>query len=444
MKTNNLILSALIIIVLTFSLNAQTAENPWAIAVGVDLISLQGDNTDSGIKAGAPALSLTRYLGAGFSIGSQYAKGKSENNGVDLDYTSLDGILKYNFGGEKLRPYLFGGYGLTNFSDNDDDEGQFPSTESSRTILGGIGFDLSLSNKLKLNISSSYRSSNESGTYNHLQNIFGLRYNFGVGDKDKDGVSDKKDQCPDVPGLKEFNGCPDSDGDGIPDNKDACPEEAGPESTGGCPDNDGDGIVNSEDACPDKAGSSEMNGCPDSDCYGVADNKDNCPETSGDIANNGCPWADLDGDGVPDKDDACPDEVGDKANNGCPSDPKSFLDFINSEESIILFNASSSVISSNGQKVLNKLKTMMDMYPNTAITIEGHASSDGSSVYNQTLSEQRALSVKSFLVRTGLDASRIDTVGHGESKPIASNKTTKGRTSTRRSEVNRRTEISVN
>ena len=51
---------------------------------------------------------------------------------------------------------------------------------------------------------------------------------LGAGDADKDGVSDKKDKCPDVFGLKEFEGCPDTDADGIPDNLDGCPEEAGP------------------------------------------------------------------------------------------------------------------------------------------------------------------------------------------------------------------------
>ena len=46
--------------------HAQTSENPWAIAVGADLINLQGENVNSALKFGAPALSLSRYLGAGF------------------------------------------------------------------------------------------------------------------------------------------------------------------------------------------------------------------------------------------------------------------------------------------------------------------------------------------------------------------------------------------
>ena len=71
-----------------------------------------------------------------------------------------------------------------------------------------------------------YRSSSEKGVITTC-NTVGFSYVFGAGDTDKDGVSDKKDVCPEVPGLKEFEGCPDTDGDGIPDNKDSCPEEAG-------------------------------------------------------------------------------------------------------------------------------------------------------------------------------------------------------------------------
>ena len=49
MKTKNLFLSAIAVLFMTFGLYAQNAENPWAISVGIDLISLQGENTDSGL-----------------------------------------------------------------------------------------------------------------------------------------------------------------------------------------------------------------------------------------------------------------------------------------------------------------------------------------------------------------------------------------------------------
>jgi len=54
-------------------------------------------------------------------------------------------------------------------------------------------------------------------------------------DKDKDGVSNKKDECKTVPGLWEFKGCPDSDGDGVQDSQDACPDVQGPSGSNGCP-----------------------------------------------------------------------------------------------------------------------------------------------------------------------------------------------------------------
>lgn len=64
MKKIKSFLTAFALIALSYSTFAQTSENPWAIAVGADLISLQGENVDSSTKFGAPALSLSRYLGS--------------------------------------------------------------------------------------------------------------------------------------------------------------------------------------------------------------------------------------------------------------------------------------------------------------------------------------------------------------------------------------------
>ena len=424
--------------------HAQTSENPWAIAVGADLINLQGENVNSALKFGAPALSLSRYLGAGFSIGAQYAVGNAENNGVDLDYNSLDGIVKYNVSEGKVLPYLFAGYGLSKISEGkNDDYGFFPSTESSRTVLGGVGVNFYLDDNFAINVSTSYRGSNEMNSYNHLQHIIGLSYNFGAGDADKDGVPDQKDTCPDVPGLKEFDGCPDSDGDGIPDNKDRCPDLAGPEEFQGCPDSDGDGIADPDDACPEKAGSAAMNGCPDNDGDGVGDHQDRCPEVAGDPANNGCPWSDRDNDGVPDKDDACPDLEGAVASNGCPDAPTDLLNFINSEQNRFLFSASSSKLSAENIAILENIKALLSQYPNVTITVEGHASSDGSSAYNQKLSEKRAAALKDHLVTSGVSPDRVKTIGYGETKPIDENNTAKGRKNNRRAEINRSAKLKI-
>ena len=148
--------------------------------------------------------------------------------------------------------------------------------------------------------------------------IAGLVEFKGCPDSDGDKIIDKLDDCPEIAGLAEFKGCPDSDGDKIIDKLDDCPEVAGLAEFKGCPDTDSDGIKDSDDACPQNAGPKENQGCPDKDSDGLFDFIDACPEVAGPKENNGCPWPDTDGDGILDKDDACPLLKGPKANMGCP------------------------------------------------------------------------------------------------------------------------------
>ncbi len=147
----------------------------------------------------------------------------------------------------------------------------------------------------------------------------GVKLWFGLGkkkDMDGDGVSDKKDLCPEVPGLVEFQGCPDRDNDGIIDKDDRCPDVAGLMDMKGCPDTDSDGIVDIDDKCPETAGEVAYQGCPDTDGDGVIDIDDKCPATPGETALQGCP--DRDGDGIVDAEDICPDVAGNTMTQGCP------------------------------------------------------------------------------------------------------------------------------
>ena len=148
--------------------------------------------------------------------------------------------------------------------------------------------------------------------------IAGLLEFKGCPDSDGDKIMDKLDECPEIAGLAEFKGCPDSDGDKIIDKLDDCPEVAGLAEFKGCPDTDSDGIKDSDDACPQNAGPKENQGCPDKDSDGLFDFIDACPEMAGPKENNGCPWPDTDGDGILDKDDDCPLLKGPAANKGCP------------------------------------------------------------------------------------------------------------------------------
>jgi outer membrane protein OmpA-like peptidoglycan-associated protein len=403
------------------TLQAQNSQNPWAVGIGANIVSIDDANDGSGV--GVPALSLTRYIWGGFSLGAQYSANSIEKSADE--YYTIDGIVKYNIVKEgKVVPYLFAGYGLTRFGNSDADK-LFPSTESGRTTTGGAGVNIRLTDKWAANLSTSMRSASEKGTANQLQHVIGLTYVFGTGDSDGDGVSDKKDVCPDVPGLKEFEGCPDTDGDGIPDNKDACPEEAGTAEMNGCPDTDGDGIADGDDACPEAAGSKEMGGCPDSDGDTVADKDDKCPDVAGETGNNGCPWPDTDGDGVLDKDDLCPEEAGVSENGGCKAEPTKLIEFLANTESKIYFGTSSVKIGKSGEELLNNLKELLEEYPNVNIIVHGHASEDGSENYNMKISQKRADAVKSSLVNLGIQADRITSVANGESKPLSDRKSSR-------------------
>ncbi|MBK7172548.1 MAG: OmpA family protein [Bacteroidales bacterium] len=140
----------------------------------------------------------------------------------------------------------------------------------------------------------------------------------GCPDADLDGITDPEDKCPQDPGLKEFAGCPDKDGDGIIDNNDQCPDIKGLEQFFGCPDSDGDSIIDSKDDCPYNAGLISLQGCPDQDNDGIADKDDNCPTIPGTLENKGCPFIDSDEDGIKDVEDHCPSVKGPVENFGCP------------------------------------------------------------------------------------------------------------------------------
>ena len=73
--------------------------------------------------------------------------------------------------------------------------------------------------------------------------------------------------------------------------------------------------------------------------------------------------------------------------------------------------------------------------PGLKISIEGHTDSTGTAVRNKTLSQQRAESVVSALVKAGIDAKRLSAKGWGQDNPIADNKTEEGRAKNRRVEI---------
>ena len=98
----------------------------------------------------------------------------------------------------------------------------------------------------------------------------------------------------------------------------------------------------------------------------------------------------------------------------------------------VLFDFDSKRIKKDFGPVLNNVVQILQANPKLQITVEGHTDNTGSEVYNQKLSEQRALAVKQTLIQQGVEATRLQDKGYGETKPVASNATREGRAANRR------------
>jgi len=101
----------------------------------------------------------------------------------------------------------------------------------------------------------------------------------------------------------------------------------------------------------------------------------------------------------------------------------------------ILFDTDSDHLKDESKPTLDKLVAAARSQPAWNFAIEGHTDNVGGDAHNQTLSEERALSVKAYLVNAGVDAKRLTTQGFGASHPVASNDTALGRSQNRRVEV---------
>jgi Outer membrane protein and related peptidoglycan-associated (lipo)proteins len=148
---------------------------------------------------------------------------------------------------------------------------------------------------------------------------------------------------------------------------------------------------------------------------------------------------DEDGDGVSDKFDKCPGTpAGTQVDGaGCPIKfPEPQTQQSSATYSNIQFEFDSSVLKTESYSTLDRLSS--DLRESGAtVTLDGHASAEGSEAYNLNLSRDRANSVKQYLVNSGVDAAKINVQAFGESAPIASNATEEGRVLNRRVEIKR-------
>ncbi|MGL2966376.1 OmpA family protein [Flavobacterium sp. XGLA_31] len=103
-------------------------------------------------------------------------------------------------------------------------------------------------------------------------------------------------------------------------------------------------------------------------------------------------------------------------------------------ENAVRFDTNKSTLTAGAKANLDKLIPVFNQYPDTNIQIYGYTDSTGSAEYNLNLSNQRAASVKAYLVGKGLASSRFNTTGLGIADPIATNDTPEGRSQNRRVE----------
>lgn len=464
-----------------FSSQAQDSNNPWAITIGANAVDSRSsagpehvnwfqqhfsqpfavkDNWN--ILPSVSYINVSRHINGGFSFGlagsvnkidkfvnfnptasNADARGMSVTNPGDLMFYGIDGTVKYSFmdliGTKWFDPSLQAGGGYT-----------FLGKDSFGHVNLGVGLTFWFTENVGLALSSGYRMALPNDQRNDglnpespslVQHTAGIVFKFGGKDTDGDGIYDKDDACPEVAGLKQFNGCPDTDGDGIVDGSDACPDVAGLAAFNGCPDTDGDGIADKDDACPDAAGPASTKGCPDTDGDGVADKDDKCPTVAGPKDNQGCPIPvvlDADKDGVPDTEDACPIVAGPKENKGCPVVDEKVIEDLRVKARAIFFVTGKSTLDKarpDTETSLDAIKEILKNYPTAKFQVNGHTDNVGKPKSNLALSKARAKTVVDALVAKGINPANLSSNGYGSTKPVATNKTAKGRAENRRTEV---------
>lgn len=264
----------------------------------------------------------------------------------------------------------------------------------------------------------------------------GLKELKGCPDRDGDGITDLEDACPDDKGLAEFKGCPDRDGDKIIDANDECPDDAGLPEYMGCPDKDGDKVIDKLDLCPDLPGPVEYRGCPDKDGDTVLDKDDACPDVVGPVENKGCPWPDTDKDGVADREDDCPNTPGLKELKGCPPIKPEEQKVIEKAFANLEFATGKDIIKKTSFPSLNDLAKLLKEHSGEwTLKLSGHTDNQGTPEKNMLLSEKRAKAVKKYLVSKGVKADKVIAEWFGQTKPIDTNDTPAGRQRNRRVEM---------
>jgi OOP family OmpA-OmpF porin len=319
-------------------------------------------------------------------------------------------------------PYLFAGFGTGEFSADSADALSMGLAE-----LGG-GVRMWMTDVIGLRFEArtlNWMRDNSSKTGNtHVMLGGGLIFALGATarDTDGDGVSDRKDRCPDTPkgATVTTDGCPtDGDGDGVCDGVDQCadtPKGARVDERG-CPlDSDGDGVFDGLDQCENspRGCTVDEKGCPkDTDGDGVCDGLDRCDQTPAGLR--------VDPSG-------CPIEVIEKETE--------LLDTGMIRLQDVNFETGKAVLAPSSFQSLDIVGTLLKSWIDLRIEIGGHTDSRGSATANQKLSEARAGAVRTYLLEKypELKDEQYQVKGYGESQPVVPNTGPENMTKNRRVE----------
>lgn len=482
---------------LSLVVNAQNADQKWGVGLYLNFNDYKGDIANDfwdlgNSKPYIGSATLGRYLNSSFDAVFRVSYFNIESEGAIGNFdawlfnTNLN--LKYKFNNGYLlkedaiiSPFLVAGVGYTNA----DTKGQvfasnFDKKYDNVNFYYAAGLNVRIDDRWSIALETGIyypmsdrydgfkNKERDTKSYNDkfMHNTIGVVYNFGKSDdSDGDGVSDRKDECPNTPSdvAVDKNGCPlDSDGDGVADYMDECPMLAGNALLGGCPDSDGDGVADKDDKCPKVKGLVKFSGCPDTDGDGVQDSEDNCPEVKGLVSLNGCPDSDGDGvtdlydkcsstkpgykvdamgcaldndkDGVVNEEDKCPEVAGPASNFGCPEVKAEVQKELEFAAKNVQFASGRDVLTQKSREILDEVVQILKDYPAYSLMISGYTDSQGKDEMNRLLSEKRANATKKFLTDKGVAATRIFAKGFGELNPIATNATATGRALNRRVE----------
>ena len=427
MKNLKLGITALALTVAT-SVSAQTTENKWLIGVGAHGVNHAAINGEFGesVKNLRAAFTLNNYtitpplskltvegnLNKYFVVDWQTSVGNVDNKRIrpnlsgvegqimDKEFFLMTGLgLQFKFNGlwnetSWFDPYVRVGanYLRHDYSNSErayNKEGKFMKADHF-AANGGLGMNFWITKNFGIGVQQDYVVTpfEKTTISDFWQSSATLNFRFGNTDRDKDGIKDKDDACPDVFGLAQFNGCPDTDGDGVQDSEDNCPEVAGPVENQGCP-------------------------WPDTDGDGVLDKDDECPEVAGPAENKGCPWKDTDNDGVLDKDDACPEVPGLPEYNGCPKPADVFALEATGALKGITFDFGKAVISKSSYSKLDQAAEVIKSSNGGTFLITGHTDKKGNDAYNLKLSRERAAAVVRALEERGVADSQLKSTGVG-------------------------------